>query len=66
MDIVLLMDQKSKSHSPIMEFVSVVISRHNIKQQDVFGLCIQSRDPKLHLRKHLSVENKKGNINLTL
>ena len=66
MDIVLSMDQESKGHSPIMEFVSVVISRHNIKQQDVFGLCIQSRDPKLHLRKHLSVEKEKGNINLTL
>lgn len=49
-----------------MELVSIVVSRHNIKQQNVLGLCIQSRNSKLHLGKHLSEKRERGNVSVVL
>lgn len=38
---------------PVVELISTVISRHDVKQQDVLRLRVQSGDSKFHLRKHL-------------
>lgn len=53
-------------NSPVVELVSIVVSRHNIKQQNVLGLCIQSRNSKLHLGKHLSEKRERGNVSVVL
>ena len=41
-----------------MEFVSEVIRGHNVQQQDVLGLRIQSRHSEFHLREHLPEKNR--------
>lgn len=38
---------------PVVELVSVVIRGHDVQQQDVLGLRVQSGNPELHLREHL-------------
>lgn len=40
-------------HSPIVEFVSVVVGGYNVQQQDVFGFGVQAGHTKFHLREHL-------------
>ena len=42
-----------------MEFVTQVVRGHDIQEQYVFGFRIQTWDAKLHLRKHLPV-NERG------
>lgn len=38
---------------PVVELVSVVIRGHDVQQQDVLGLRVQSGNSELHLREHL-------------
>lgn len=40
--------------SPVVKFVSVVVGRHNVQQEDVFRFQVQAWHPELHLGKHLS------------
>ena len=42
-----------------MELVTVLVGGHDVQQQDVLGLCVQTRQLKLHLREHLP--NNQGN-----
>ena len=44
---------------PVMELVTVLVGGHDVQQQDVLGLCVQTRQLKLHLREHLP--NNQGN-----
>ena len=39
--------------SPIVEFVTIVVRRDDVEQEDVLGLHVQAAESKLHLRKHL-------------
>ena len=39
--------------SPIVEFVTVVVRRDDVEQEDVLGLHVQAAESELHLRKHL-------------
>ena len=36
-----------------MKLVSEVVGGHDVQQQDVLGLRVESTNPELHLRKHL-------------
>lgn len=38
---------------PVMKLVSVVVSRYDVQEKNVFGLCVQTGNSKFHLRKHL-------------
>lgn len=40
-----------------MKFVSVVVGRDNVQQQNVFRFSVQPGDSELHLWKHLPVEH---------
>ena len=44
--------------SPIVEFVTIVVRRDDVEQEDVLGLHVQAAESELHLRKHLP-KNKK-------
>jgi hypothetical protein len=46
---------------PVVKFVSKIVCGHDVQQQNVFGLGIESGHPKFHLRKHLPAkkENRK-------
>ena len=39
--------------SPIVEFVTVVVRRDDVEQEDVLGLHVEAAESELHLRKHL-------------
>lgn len=40
--------------SPVVKFISVVISRYNVQKENVFGFQVQAGHSELHLREHLS------------
>lgn len=44
---------------PVVELISVVVGCDDVKKKDVFRLRVQTRDAKLHLWEHLSV-NRNG------
>ena len=46
--------------SPIMEFVTIVVRRDDVEQEDVLGLHVQAAESELHLRKHLPERGLKG------
>lgn len=38
---------------PVMEFIAIVVSGHNVQEEDVFGFGVQTGHPELHLGEHL-------------
>ena len=43
-------------HDPpaVVELVSEVVSRHDVQEEDVLGLGVETREAKFHLWEHLS------------
>ena len=46
------------NHLPVVKFVSVVVSRHDVQEKNVFGVRIEAREAKFHLREDLPAWKK--------
>lgn len=49
----------AKANLPIVKFITIIVGGHNIQQQNIFGFGVKTGHTEFHLRKHLSVNERK-------
>lgn len=49
-----------KSSLPVMEFITIIVRGHNIKEENIFGFGVEPRHSEFHLGKHLAGKRKKN------